>query len=79
MLGFAAGSLTTFAYVPQAIKIWKTRSTKDLSLGMLATVSAGIFLWLIYGVLIGSVPVVLANGASFVITSIVLLLKIRFG
>ena len=49
LVGFAAASLTTFAFLPQAIKIHKTQSTKDISLAMFVTTTLGILLWLIYG------------------------------
>ena len=53
LVGFAAASLTTFAFLPQAIKIHKTQSTKDISLAMFVTTTLGILLWLIYGLLLG--------------------------
>jgi MtN3 and saliva related transmembrane protein len=78
IIGLVAGSLTTVAYLPQVVKIWKTKSARDLSLGMFVTLSAGIFLWLVYGILIGSLPVILANAATLVFSGFVLFLKIRY-
>ncbi len=60
-LGLVAGFFTTIATVPQVIKTWKTKSAKDLSLKMLALISAGVFCWLIYGLAIGDTPLIVAN------------------
>lgn len=78
IIGLVAGSLTTVAYLPQVVKIWRTKSAKDLSLGMFVTLCAGIFLWLVYGILIRSLPVIIANAATLVFSGVVLLLKLRY-
>jgi MtN3 and saliva related transmembrane protein len=78
-LGFFAGMLTTVAFLPQLIKTWKTRSAEDVSLVMLITFCSGVFLWLIYGVLIHSAPVVAANVVTLVLALAILVLKIRYG
>ncbi|MBB4264017.1 uncharacterized protein with PQ loop repeat [Bradyrhizobium sp. CIR3A] len=49
LIGFAAATCTTVAYAPQAIKVWKTRSTGDISLGMFVVMVLGLALWLVYG------------------------------
>ena len=79
IVGFAAGILTTIAFLPQVIKIWKTKSTKDISLGMFITFTTGIFLWLIYGILINSPPIILANIVTFILSLTILVFKIRYG
>jgi MtN3 and saliva related transmembrane protein len=79
IVGLVAAVFTTFSFVPQAIKIIKNRETKDISLLMYVTLDIGIFLWLVYGVLIKSMPVVVANGVTLIFTSVVLALKIKFG
>ena len=79
IVGFAAGILTTIAFLPQVIKIWKTKSTKDISLGMFITFTTGIFLWLIYGILINSTPIILANIVTFILSLTILVFKIRYG
>lgn len=79
MLGGAAGVLTTLAFVPQMLKVVKTKSTKDLSLAMCLTFSAGVFLWLVYGLCLRSTPLILANTATFLFSSVILWYKIRFG
>ena len=79
ILGFTAATLTTSSFLPQVIKIWKTRSTKDISLSMYAVLSLGIFLWLLYGVFIRSWPVIGANAICFVLCITILAFKIRYG
>jgi len=78
-LGFAAGMLTTIAFVPQLIKAKKSRSTKDLSLPMFSIFTAGVALWLLYGMAIHSVPVIAANGVTLVLAGWILVLKLRLG
>ncbi len=77
-LGLVAGALTTAAFLPQLVKAWKSRSTKDISLLMYVVTCTGISLWLIYGLCIGSLPVILANAATLLIAMAILILKIRF-
>jgi MtN3 and saliva related transmembrane protein len=79
VLGLVAGCCTTFAYLPQAIKAWRTRSTHDISLDMFLLMVTGIVLWLIYGVLERDVPIIAANVASLALTLTILYLKLRFG
>ena len=78
IIGLAAGALTTVAYLPQVVKTWKTRSAGDLSLGMFGILFAGIFLWLVYGIMIGSLPVIIANGATLILSGLVLFLALRY-
>jgi MtN3 and saliva related transmembrane protein len=78
MLGLLAGALTTFAFVPQVYQVWKSKSAKDISLGMYSIFVAGIALWLVYGVLAQSLPVVVANTLTLILASTVLLMKIVF-
>jgi len=79
ILGLLAATLTTIAFVPQVVKTWRTRSTHDISLGMFSLLAAGVFAWLLYGLLIGDLPLVLANGVTFVLASTILYFKIRNG
>ena len=79
MLGLTAGTLTTMSMLPQAVKILKTQSAKDISLGMFAMLAAGLLLWICYGFLISSLPVVIANIVSFLLASVILSLKIKLG
>ena len=77
-IGFAAGTLTSLAFLPQVIKVWKTKSTKDISLLMFIILCSGAFLWFIYGIIINSLPVILANAITFVLAIIILIFKIRY-
>jgi len=78
-IGFAAAFFTTVAYVPQVLRIWRTRSTEDISLGMFVVMTIGVVLWLIYGILLGSAPVIAANGVTLVLSATILVLKLRGG
>jgi MtN3 and saliva related transmembrane protein len=78
VLGIAAGALTTVAFVPQVVKAWRTRSTRDVSLGMFLTLCAGILLWLLYGFLVGDLPLILANGVTLGLATTILILKLRY-
>jgi MtN3 and saliva related transmembrane protein len=78
-IGLGAAFCTTIAFLPQAIKTWRTRSTKDISLGMFLIFSIGIALWLIYGLLQHDIPLIAANGITLVLALIILGFKIRHG
>ena len=79
LVGLAAATLTTLAFVPQVWRSLKTRDTRGISLSMYAVFTSGIALWLAYGLLIGDLPIVLANAATLSLASIVLILKLRYG
>ena len=78
IIGFIGGALTTLALVPQAVKAWRTKHTKDISIGWIITLTIGILLWLVYGILIGSLPIIAANVATLILAVIVLILKIKY-
>lgn len=78
LLGFVAGALTTAAFVPQVVKVWRTKSTRDISLWMWLILCAGISLWIAYGILTRSAPVVAANIATLALAAAVLACKIRY-
>jgi MtN3 and saliva related transmembrane protein len=77
-LGLAAGSLTTTAFLPQVIKTWKSRSAKDLSLGMFSLFCLGVLLWLIYGLVVRDIPVIAANLLTLMLATTLLVFKFRF-
>lgn len=79
MIGSVAGLLTTVAFIPQVWLIWKTRRTDGISLGMYSVFTAGVALWLGYGVLIGSWPVIVANSLTLTLALLILAMKLRFG
>ena len=78
IIGLVAAVFTTISFLPQAVKTIKTKHTKDLSLGMYLVLTTGIFLWLLYGILIRDVPIIIANIITSVLTSTILILKIRY-
>ena len=78
-IGFIAAFLTTSAFLPQVIKAWRTRSTKDVSFIMFLALVGGICLWLVYGILQSDIPIIVANVSSLCLTSIILYFKLRFG
>lgn len=77
-LGFAAGTLTTFSFVPQVHKAWRSRSCDDLSLGMLLAFGTGVLLWLIYGLLLWASPIIWANAITLALILVLLVLKARY-
>jgi MtN3 and saliva related transmembrane protein len=78
ILGLVAGSCTTIAFLPQVLKTWKTRSAKDLSLGMFSFFCFGVLLWLIYGIMMRDIPVIAANMMTLMLASTLLFFKLRF-
>lgn len=77
-LGLAAGALTTIAFVPQLLKIHATRSGRDVSMRTFLIFSTGVALWLAYGLLIDSLPIVLANLVTLLLALTIIVLKIRY-
>ncbi|MBU0533555.1 MAG: SemiSWEET transporter [Candidatus Omnitrophica bacterium] len=79
IIGLMAAVLSTVSFLPQAIQIFKTKHTKDISLVTFIILSFGIFLWLIYGILIMQTPVILANSVTLVLVIAILVMKIKYG
>jgi len=79
VIGFLAAILTTVAFVPQFLKIWRARSAKDVSLGMYTVFTLGVALWLAYGILIHSWPIISANCVTLLLAGGVLAMKVKFG
>jgi MtN3 and saliva related transmembrane protein len=79
LLGLVAAFLTTVSSVPQVIKTFKTKRTKDLSLSWLLLFVSGLFFWLVYGLFIGDLPLILANSIGFLLAFSLLVMKWRFG
>lgn len=78
LIGYFAGTLTTISFVPQVIRTWQLKETKDFSLAMLLLFAAGIFLWTLYGVWINSAPIIAANVITFGLILILLWMKIKY-
>ena len=77
-VGFFAAFCTTFAFLPQAAKVWKTKSTKDISLYMFIIFTIGVLSWLIYGITISDLPIILANAITLVLSLFILIYKIKY-
>jgi MtN3 and saliva related transmembrane protein len=77
ILGFCAGTLTTIAFVPQVLQVYRTRNTKDLSLGMFLVMSSGVALWLLYGILQQDWAVIVANAVTLPLALYIVMMKIK--
>jgi MtN3 and saliva related transmembrane protein len=78
LLGLVAGALTTISFLPQVIKTWKSRSAKDLSLGMFSLFCLGVVLWLVYGFILNDIPLIAANMLTLMLASTLLFFKLHF-
>ncbi|MBK8071902.1 MAG: SemiSWEET transporter [Ramlibacter sp.] len=78
LTGYAAALLTTAAFVPQAWLTFRTRDVSGISLGMYSVFTAGVALWLVYGLLLGAWPVVAANAVTLALAVAILVMKLRF-
>lgn len=78
-IGAAAALLTTFCWVPQALRTLGLRDARAISLPAQLTFGAGLALWLVYGMLIGSWPLIGANAVSLALVSAIVAMKLRFG
>lgn len=77
LIGYCAAFLTTIAFLPQAMQSWRTRDLSGVSLGMYSLFTAGVGLWLVYGLIIEKWPLILANALTFALALSILLLKLR--
>lgn len=78
-IGFIAAVCTTISFLPQVIHAFKSKSTKDISLPMYVTLSFGVAMWFVYGLFLHAMPIILANGITFLFTVAILSLKIKHG
>lgn len=78
ILGLIAGTITSITFVPQVIKIWKTRSAKDLSVAMLILLLLGVCMWLVYGILIKDIAIIYTNSMVLAMGLLMLYFKWRF-
>jgi MtN3 and saliva related transmembrane protein len=77
-VGYVAGFCTTIAFLPQVIRTYKTRSAKDISLGMYLVFCFGVIMWLLYGVSIGSSAILWANSSTIFLAGSMLVMKLMF-
>jgi MtN3 and saliva related transmembrane protein len=78
-MGYVAATLTTLAFVPQAVKTLRSRDTRSISLGMYAVFTVGVAFWFGYGIALHSWPMIVSNAITFVLAGSILLLKLRHG
>jgi MtN3 and saliva related transmembrane protein len=79
LVGYVAATLTTVAFLPQVVRVWRSKSTKDLALPTLLSFIAGVAMWLIYGLLVTSTPIIAANAVTLVLNLIILRFKFKYG
>lgn len=79
IIGLIAGALTTVSFLPQVVRIWRTKQTRDLSLLMYLILCMGIALWVVYGIFSKSLPVIIANSVVIVFCLYILMMKIKYG
>ena len=77
-LGLIAAILTTTSLLPQLVKVWKTKSTKDISKGMFGLFCGGVFLWFLYGIFVQDLPIIVANSLAFLQALVILFFKAKF-
>jgi MtN3 and saliva related transmembrane protein len=78
-VGYVAAALTTFSFVPQAVRTIRTKETHGISLWMYVMFNVGIAFWLVYGLVLMSWPMILANIVTLALSGTILALKIRYG
>ncbi len=78
VIGYTAGALTTLAFVPQVVQIYRTKSVKDVSLAMFLLFTLGVALWLGYGIMTHSFPVVAANAVTLMLSFVILYFKWKY-
>ncbi len=79
LLGLLAAFCTTMAFVPQLVKVWRSRSANDISLGMFSLMTLGIALWLIYGIALLDLPLIVANAITLCLAASILVMKLKHG
>ena len=78
-LGLVAGCLTTISFLPQVLLTWRTKKAEGVSLGMYAFFTIGVALWLVYGIMLGAWPIIIANFVTLILALFVGVMKLRFG
>lgn len=78
IIGLVAGFLTTISFLPQVIKTWRSKSAKDISLLMFLSFCLGVLLWIIYGLLLGELPIIIANVITLILAGTILFFKFKY-
>jgi len=77
-IGYIAALFTTFSLLPQIIRIWKLKEAKDISLFMPLMICIGAVLWIVYGIIIGEIPVIAANAVALLVALMTLFISIKY-
>jgi MtN3 and saliva related transmembrane protein len=77
-LGFLAGTLTTFSFLPQVIKTYQTKRADDFNLGFMLLFTVGLIFWNIYGIMMGEWPIIAANSVTLVLNLVLLAMKLKY-
>jgi MtN3 and saliva related transmembrane protein len=77
LVGYTAAFCTTAAFIPQALKVYKTRQTRDISLGMFSLMTAGLVFWLVYGLQLNAAPIIAANSVTLVFAVYIFIMKLK--
>jgi len=78
IIGLVAAIFTTIALFPQLMKVWRTKSTKDISTGMFSLYCGGVLLWFVYGVFLNDFPIIIANSLAFIQGVVILMFKAKY-
>ena len=78
IIGLIAALFTTVSLLPQLIKVYKTKSTKDISTGMFTLFGTGVLLWFVYGVFVNDLPITVANSLAFIQATAILFFKAKY-
>ena len=78
IIGLTAAVVTTISLFPQLVRIWRTKSTKDISFVTFSLFCVGIFMWFVYGILVVDLPIIVANFLSFIQGLIILMFKVKY-
>jgi MtN3 and saliva related transmembrane protein len=79
IIGLSAAFLSSISMIPQVIKVYRTKKTKDLSLGAFSVLAVGLFLWFVYGIMIQAIPVIIGNVIGLSLVCYIIVIKIRNG
>ncbi len=78
ILGLTAAFFTTFAFLPQVIRVWQLKEARDLALSTFLMFTLGVSLWLVYGILLGDLPVMIANALTLIFALLILFFKLKY-
>ena len=79
ILGYAAGAVTAFTFMPQVIKTWRDKSARDISLSMFLIAFINEIMWLVYGFMIDNFVIILTNAVMLLMSGIMIALKMKYG